>query len=481
MKQFQQIEILAEKFRSHQHFSKAVAFMAIFATLGVYMAIVAFAAAQQSVRLGIDNAVLTNGAKQVADSDASGGQAILFSSGGGQGGGHGGGHGGGSGGGSGGNSTATPGSSGCATGPLISIGICLDQSTVPNAVLGYSTPRRVQEQNYGPVYTDGVGAFRTECTLSHTSKNDPIVYPGQKNAAHWHQFFGNTAVDEKMTNPATQGNSTCNGGTLNKTAYWAPALIDTNSYDPATKTFDLVPVMTLQDSPNPGFSPGGNAMQVYYKAGYNGVSSTNIEWFPPGLKIIAGGNPNVAPTGPPSVSSPAGIRTVVFDCIAWGHAQSVWGTQGVDYDTDRIPANCPPGYYIQGKIIFPQCGANNPDGSPMLDSANHRSHMAYPLGWPDKGCPASHPREYPEILEHFRWRVPATGAGGLRFSSDTYSSGQPGWTFHADWWNGWNPATAQTILTRCYHSGISGSAPGTDCRIDLTGEPHPNGGWWRLD
>ncbi len=374
-----------------------------------------------------------------------------------------------------------PTSAGCTAGPLISMGICLDPNTTPRPVAGVGEPRLVNA-NYAPNYSDGVGAFRTECFLSHTSKNDPIVYPGQKDAAHWHQFFGNTAADENLTNPAVQGNSTCNGGTLNRTAYWAPALIDTNSYDPVTQTFDTALPMTWNDSLNPGApAAGGTAMQVYYKSAYNGVLSANVEWFPPGLRMIAGGNPNVAPTGPPvaQLGSNPNFSTTVIDCISWGHAQSFWGTRGVDHDIDTIPVNCPPGYYIQASVIFPQCGAEDAQGNPILDSPNHRSHMSYPLGWPDRGCPASHPREYPEILEHFRWRVPATGAAGLRFSSDMYSGSAAGLTFHADWWNGWDPATSQSIIDNCFHGRSSSGQVGLDCSMNLV-RPNSSGGWLRL-
>ena len=230
---------------------------------------------------------------------------------------------------------------------------------------------------------------------------------------------------------------------------------------------------------------GGNALQIYYKAGYYGVDTRNVRWFPPGLKMIAGANPNVAPTGPPrsQIARHSEFKSVVFDCISWGHAQSFWGTQGVDHGISRIPANCPPGYYIQASVVFPQCGAADQQGNPVLDSPNHRDHMSYPLGWPDLGCPSTHPIAYPEILEHFRWRVPVNGAAGLRFSSDMYESSgsQPGWTFHADWWNGWDTSIANSLITNCYHGTINGSLPGIDCVMNLTGTRHPNGGWWRLD
>ncbi len=377
----------------------------------------------------------------------------------------------------------------CAVGPQLAHNSCLNQATIPAAVSGFSTARTTSV-SYAPNPVcfnneqsgcNDNAAFRTECSLSHTSKDDPIVYPGQAGAAHWHQFFGNTAANAHLTDARTQGNSTCNGGILNRTAYWAPALINTNSYNAQTRTFDLAQVMTDTDPQNPGAGGrGGTAMQAYYKLGYYGARIENIEWFPAGLRMIAGGNPNVAPTGPIRVSAPFDpqFRPVYFDCISWGHAQSTWGTRGVDWDTDRIPANCPAGYYIQATIVFPQCGAVDGQGNPVLDSPDHRSHMSYPSGWPDRGCPSSHPRTYPQLTEHFRWRVPAGGAAGLKFSADMFANAQPGWTFHADWWNGWDTNTAQTLINNCFRNGPYGH--GFDCSMNLLGTRHPSGGWTAL-
>ena len=374
----------------------------------------------------------------------------------------------------------------CATGPAItSTNLCLNPATVPAPAVGHGTPRS-GSVSYAPTtippQSNLVAAFRTECTLSHVSRNDPIVFPGRKDATHWHSFFGNTVADENFTNARERGNSTCSGGTLNRSAYWAPSLIDTSpqGYNQQTRQYNLVPVMTVNDPQNPGAAGrGGNAMQVYYKEGYQGASNTNMEWFPEGLRMIAGGTPSVAPTGPIRVRTPFNQqhRAVWFDCISWGLTTSVWGTEGRDHNVDRIPERCPPGYYIQANIEYPQCGAVNPDGSPVLDSDDHRSHMSYANGWRASGrsgCPASHPKTYPQITQHFRWRVPAHGAAGLKFSSDMYANAQPGWTFHADWWNGWDQATGDTIANNCFRSN---SGRGLDCQMNMLGTRHPSGGW----
>ena len=74
-----------------------------------------------------------------------------------------------------------------------------------------------------------IGSFRTVCDYSHMSQDDPIVYPGQAGRSHLHTFFGNTSVAAGTTAAKlrTEGNSTCRGGTINRSAYWVPSMIDT--------------------------------------------------------------------------------------------------------------------------------------------------------------------------------------------------------------------------------------------------------------
>ncbi len=366
--------------------------------------------------------------------------------------------------------TTNPPTTGTCEGPHISANICLNPASIPGPAPS-SNVLQDEVKGYTPTSAHGdpngnFGAIRTECGFASISKNDPIVFPGQKNASHWHMFYGNTAADENLTDPVAQGSSTCTGGAHNKTGYWAPALIDTNSYNPTTKQFNIAqPMSGLYMSP----------IQVYYKSDYDGVLASNIQTIPRGLKMIAGADLSRPLTGP--VGS-----QVTFECITDGNTQSI--APGHQEHYSSIPSNCAPGNYIQASIGFPQCGARNSDGTPVLDSPNHRSHMSYGAGWPDKGCPSTHPIAYPKITEHFRWKVPASGSAGLRFVSDRYSANNPaGWGFHADWFNGWNPSTLQKIINNCFTSrGIVGNSTsrGADCSMNLF-EPvnpsNPRGPW----
>lgn len=246
--------------------------------------------------------------------------------------------------------------------------------------------------------------------------DDPIVYPRQPGRSHLHVFFGNTGANANSTpdSIANTGNSTCRGGTLNRSAYWVPAMIDTKDGTP------LRPAESI----------------FYYKTGYLGVVPSTVQSIPPRLRMIAGDMFNTSPSGPFS-----------YTC----HTSS--STTRASFS---IP-NCPVGGDIQQHVVFPQCW----DGR-NLDSPDHKSHMAYATG---RGCPASHPVPLPEIT--FNIVYPVTEANAplrWRLSSDNYSTSQPGgYSAHADWMNGWRADIMDTFVANC-------DRPALDCAGHLLGD-----------
>jgi hypothetical protein len=299
-------------------------------------------------------------------------------------------------------------------------GIQVDPATLPTGDPGVST-HRIGPAQYSKFTSDGSAQFRTNCRFSHMRYDDPIVAPGQPGASHLHAFFGNTAIDANTTpgSVATTGNSTCEGGTANRTAYWAPAVIDT-----ATNTA----VVSTSDP---------HALQIYYKTGYDGVRPETIQNFPTGLRMIAG-----------NARSTTGQERVTYSC-AEGNGPNI-------SNSASFP-NCAPGQLFVMSIGFPQCwdGIN-------LDSPDHKSHMAYGAGWPDKGCPTSHPVPLAQVTQNYRYRVPTTGMATWRLASDMYT-GPAGYSGHADWMNGWDPTVFQRIIDNCYKGGY-------DCQMNLLGD-----------
>jgi hypothetical protein len=276
------------------------------------------------------------------------------------------------------------------------------------------------------------------------------VFPGQALASHLHRYYGNTSVNANTTQETLMaGASRCEGGTTNRTGYWTPAVLAGDSYI---------------DGAPPGFS---DPLQIYYARGFEGVAEEVIQWFPEGLRMIAGATPSV-----PTFEN----RHVWWSCLNPGDPRA-----DANYNRGPTIPSCQPGGYLQLAITFPQCW----DGR-NLDSPDHRSHMAYGTGWrsdpspPVTGCPPSHPHPLPEITEFARWWVPVPNTpvdvascegwpafdqydpqwpryrgsedcqmhppldmAGWSLSSDM---GAPaGSTAHADWWNGWDPAVGEVI------------------------------------
>ncbi len=281
--------------------------------------------------------------------------------------------------------------------------------------------------------SDGTGAFRTHCLESHESFDDPLVFPGQPDATHHHVFFGNTTVDAFTTAEslleATE--TTCDGGTLNRSAYWVPAL-----YDAHGERIEYVEPL------------------FYYKTGYH-VPAETIQAPPEGLRMIA---------GDASATVPQSASIVKFRCESWTSGQE-WFDPGDPLDHVPYLPDCEVGDLLEMRIVFPQCW----DGE-NLDAPDHQSHMAYPSEAtpPVAGtgaCPETHPIAIPEISYNFAFYV--TEDRGLpsswRFSSDLHHGVSGGVSVHADWINGWDPEIMETIVTRCLQ-------PARECLVGLLGD-----------
>lgn len=55
------------------------------------------------------------------------------------------------------------------------------KSATPALATGFAT-LRIAIAQYSPSSSDGVGAFRLNCFLSHMHSGDPLVFPGQVRA-----------------------------------------------------------------------------------------------------------------------------------------------------------------------------------------------------------------------------------------------------------------------------------------------------------
>jgi Domain of unknown function (DUF1996) len=277
---------------------------------------------------------------------------------------------------------------------------------LPNPEVGFATGGTIPETK--PIKRTGTGDtgnFRVTCGFSHMNFDDPIIHPNKPGAAHLHTYFGNTQASATSTGASllNSGNSTCDGGTLNRSSYWIPTVLTTGG-QPVVPNYNM----------------------IYYKSGYQGNQPSNIApTLPNGLQLIAG---NAKATS--SQGEPAWTRQVSWSC----------STEGWQGRSASIPA-CPEGQEILAEIQFPQCW----DGK-NLSSADHVSHMAY--GTWGVGCPATHPVAIPSISFNIHWKVPAGGTTGWHLSSDAANDGR-GFSLHADAILAWDPTTSATWLANC--------------------------------
>jgi hypothetical protein len=275
----------------------------------------------------------------------------------------------------------------------------------------------------------GTGTFRTVCTASHMSNDDPIVFPGQAGRSHLHTFFGNTGANANSTAESlrTTGNSTCRGGIANRSAYWVPTMIDTKDGTP------LVPA----------------DIGTYYKNGH--LDGALIQPIPEGLRMIA---------GDPTASTPnrTGAPAMRFKCVG-----------GPNKENDKYgPAigNCDVGAQLWSEVFFPQCwdGVN-------LDSPDHKSHMAYTVvkkdasGKNQPACPDSHPVALPQVTFNVVYNVTEKDAPlRWRLASDNYDQSLPGgYSSHGDWFNGWKREISDAWTKECIQAK-------KDCHSHLLGD-----------
>ncbi len=246
--------------------------------------------------------------------------------------------------------------------------------------------------------------FQANCSVTHAANDDPIVYPNQAGASHNHTFMGNTTTNYATTLASLNAGGTTCTALGDKSGYWMP---------------------TMMNGTTPVYPVGPQV--IYYKTGINDY--TSVRPFPPGIRFLVG---NMLATADQFLAgSVAG-----FEC-------------GDTYRTSDIPTYCTPGTQINVRYQSPSCW----DGK-YLDTPNHRDHMAYPI---NGVCPGDHPIALPMLEFKMAWPVPANGDT----SQYHFSSGR-GFSFHYDFFNAWDPATQQAMITQCINGGLQCDAHGYD-------------------
>jgi hypothetical protein len=248
------------------------------------------------------------------------------------------------------------------------------------------------------------------CQRSHQSMDDPIVFPNQPGASHLHVFHGAKATNSETTTPEAlrAGGTTC-FTQADSSGYWVPAVFARGQQlQPATK-FDAL---------------------FYYFCYFGPSVCSNMQDIPQGLRWVVGNVHAMSPAENPGLAN----KTIIWKCGP--------GTPGKS--TPQPPAQCSTGVMVV-RLRGPSCwdGVN-------LDSPDHKSHMAYPVGTNSSGaggsCPSSHPVPLPRLDSFFRLNVGKSPIGEVTLASGGW------WTIHQDFFNAWSPSGLANFMDRCINA-----------------------------
>ena len=244
---------------------------------------------------------------------------------------------------------------------------------------------------------DPTGAnFVVSCGFHHRAQVDPIVDFG-KTGQHMHDFFGNTTTNANSTyDTLLAGGTTCSKPE-DKAAYWHPTVSWTSNRGKIT---------TLKASQT----------FFYYRAGLKAPAT--VKPFPAGLKVI----------------------TVQGKKVEWRCQGGTW--------SPTPPTQCGDNTTLVVRIFFPDCLQVDANGQPVVDSADHRSHM---VDATSTGCPSDHPYPVPRLQTNFVFKASQLATKGQPTLS---SGGQPSYsTMHVDFFNAWDQQKLEDLVARCINAG----------------------------
>jgi hypothetical protein len=267
---------------------------------------------------------------------------------------------------------------------------------------------------------DPTGAnFVVRCGFSHRAQVDPIVDFGNPKSHHMHEFFGNRTTSANSTLESLRAaasrsdhGTTCEPRPANTfgdtAAYWLPRV----SWTDSRRTTALTASQTF----------------FYYRAGLKDPAEVNP--YPAGLKIV----------------------TVQGKNVEWRCQNGTWST--------TPPAQCSNGKLVV-RIFFPDCLAVDANQQPVVDSADHRSHMVdavVPASGGKATCPTNHPYPVPRLQMNIQYPIPTT-RGKPKLASGAYS------TMHADFFNAWQEGALEDLVGRCINAGpfTASNRKPTDC------------------
>jgi hypothetical protein len=339
-----------------------------------------------------------------------------------------------------------------------------------------------------PIEPGAMGAFRLLCRPTGFAYDDHVAaYQKPGEGPHFHQNSGHYewTAGSNYGNLRMTGGSGCNDvagfdglnkpvpapGTdpkvhwaANRTSYIQPALLDGkgNVIIPDYVEF-YYKMRPLSDPSMSGWKKAPSPD----KAMGLGVNLPN------GIKFLFG---QTDPNKPEAKE-----MALQFEALFGGKASYI-GPSMKDA-LDMIRANPAGGQFVV-RAKAPECW-NSRD----LDSADHRSHMAYASytlnGYGYLQCPESHPDVVPSFTYIATYTVLPSDDGDIHFSSDEMDNSKPrGWSFHADYGPmAWDRRIWNMIFDNCLQKILSctGGNLGNGYRLKGAMQPIYNiGGVYRV-
>lgn len=346
-----------------------------------------------------------------------------------------------------------------------------------------STPTANTKITYSNYFDDG--KLRFLCNFSHVGYDDPIVFPGQPSASHLHIFWSNTGTNANSTYNSLRvsGDGTCDGGALNRTAYWMPAMLDSAVNKVRVPVYfewyyvmnrrDLVD-FTSQTCSGTGLLQDGRPAACPQKA---------IKKIERGMRAVFGFRPSLP--GYPATYAGQDLLAGVWTCHDT-NGNIIAGAGSYRYLSNRSDptkgvtgdAFCPSSGQISLRVNSPTCWDGN------HDNADHYSHFATISqdGFSQPVCPATHPNTFMGFTGIAVWNY----TGGIAsvnswyLSSDRHNGAnfEAGETFHWDTEWAWND-TVQEFFHQQIHGMNPSSAIGAPYLLNSGGGDYAGGPYMR--
>lgn len=295
--------------------------------------------------------------------------------------------------------------------------------------------------------------WRMECRgRAGLARLDPIVAPGRV-SQHAHAIFGSSGFSMNSGHAElTAGSCTSCAAVEDKSAYWSPQMY----FKHEDGTFEEV-------------TQAGGMLAYYLLNKDAGNPDKGVKAFPNGFRMVAGdsnrrnysiGSRNFKDADPEkslwamlgeTSQEDLAQRAVGFNCLDYNKTPEGALVRHYLPEKGYLDGNCPDG--IRLELMFPSCW-NGKD----LDSANHKSHVAYPDLITDGWCPKGFDTKLPSLM--FEIIYETNKFKGIPGEFVMANGDAQGFGFHGDFASGWDEEFLQDAVETCTDpSGLLSACP----------------------